>query len=179
MAAGIGREAPRNEAGVAHCTVRAPCPLPRSLHTNPNHTTCFHFFRGRTTERHPHASEAHIGGYLRHNSCKEHGDQETHYCSNSKFFKDAMSYATPPKGATHDTHTPTRAPHLSSLIVCRGAPVPEKSVADIEDFQAKININPTAENFPLVARTPPAHSYGRDLTTTIATLATTTTTTDI
>ncbi|ELR14028.1 emp24/gp25L/p24 family protein [Acanthamoeba castellanii str. Neff] len=60
-----------------------------------------------------------------HNSCKEHGDQETHYCSNSKFFKDAMSYATPPK-------------------------VPEKSVADIEDFQAKINTNPTAENFPLL-----------------------------
>jgi hypothetical protein len=28
--------------------------------------------------------------------------------------------------------------------------VPEKSVADIEDFQAKINVNPTAENFPLV-----------------------------
>lgn len=63
---------------------------------------------------------ARVGGYIRC-SCKEHGDQETHYCSNSKFFKDAMSYATPPKGDTlaRTTHHAPRTidTHLGSLIV--------------------------------------------------------------
>jgi len=87
-----------------------------------------------------------------------------------------MSYATPPKGDTlarshaRTHHAPrARHTHLGSLVAWRGGPVPEKSVADIEDFQAKINTNPTAENFPLVARTPPAPIRGRDLTATIAT----------
>ncbi len=161
MAAGLGGEAPRHEAGVAHCTVRARTPSlaarvgPSSpLLLRKDHDGAAALTRlALVVTFAPHNAVVRSTAIRRRTTAPTPSSSRTP-CPTQHRPKVTRSHT--PRTTHHARHT-----HLGSLVACRGAPVPEKSVADIEDFQAKINTNPTAENFPLVARTPPAHMWPR------------------